>query len=59
MEEESRIIALLWAISTFAGGIFGNYINPDFNKRLFIGALASCSIMFVFLEEIHLYPNDF
>jgi hypothetical protein len=59
MTSESRIIGLLWAVSTFLGGLIGAYINPNFNKRLFIGALLASSILFIFLEEVHLYPNDF
>ena len=57
MVEEAHIIAILWSISTFAGGILGAYINPKFNKKIFIAALAACAIFFVFLEELHLYPN--
>ena len=58
MVSESRIIGLLWAISTFLGGLLGSYLNPTFDKKIFIGALFASSILFIFLEEIHLYPND-
>jgi MFS family permease len=52
------MIALLWAISTFIGGLLGSYFNPKFNKKIFIAALFASSIFFVFLEEVHLYPNE-
>ena len=49
MVSEAHIIALLWSLSTFGGGILGAYLNPHFNKKLFIGALFACAVFFVFL----------
>lgn len=50
MKRESRIIAVLWAISTFFGGIVGSYFNPRFNKTIFIASLLASAILFIFLE---------
>lgn len=58
MMKESRIIAVLWAISTFCGGVLGSYFNPTFNKTIFIACLLASAILFVFLEEVHLYPSE-
>jgi hypothetical protein len=49
MVSESRIIGLLWAISTFLGGLLGSLLNPTFDKKIFIGALFASSILFIFL----------
>lgn len=54
MGKEARIIAILWSVSTFIGGILGAYLNPGFNKIIFIAALLGSSIMFIFMEGIHL-----
>ena len=58
MKHESRIIAVLWAISTFFGGLLGSYFNPKFNKAIFVASLLASAILFIFLEEVHLYPNE-
>ena len=57
MVSEAHIIALLWSSSTFGGGILGIYINKKFKKKYFILSLFISAIFFVFLEEMHLYPN--
>jgi small basic protein len=58
MKRESRIIAVLWAVSTFFGGLLGSYFNPTFNKTIFIASLLASAILFVFLEEVHLHPSE-
>jgi small basic protein len=58
MKRESRIIAVLWAVSTFFGGLLGSYFNPTFNKTIFIASLLASAILFVFLEEVHLQPSE-
>lgn len=58
MVSESRIIAVLWAVSTFIGGLLGSYYNPNFDKKIFAVGLLASAILFCFLESVHLYPNE-
>lgn len=58
MVSEAHIIALLWSASTFGGGILGIYINKKFKKKYFIISLFVAALFFIFLEEMHLYPNE-
>jgi len=58
MVKEAHIIALLWSSSTFIGGVLGIYVNRRLEKKYFVILLFIAAIFFVFLEEMHLYPNE-
>ena len=58
MKKEARIIAILWTVSTFIGGLLGSYFNPHFKKNIFIICLFVSAFLFVFMEEIHIFPNE-
>ena len=45
-------------MSTFLGGIIGSYFNPQFKKKILIICLFASAFLFVFMEEVHLYPNE-
>jgi hypothetical protein len=49
----------MWSASVFIGGIICGFINRDLKKSIFVIQLVAASLIFVFLEELHIKPRDF
>lgn len=53
MKDESRVIAILWALGVFGGSIIGGKINPEYSKFKFMFCMLLSGAMFLTLENLH------
>lgn len=53
MKDESRVIAILWALGVFGGSIIGGKVNPTYSKKKFIVCLVISAAMFLTLGGLH------
>lgn len=53
MKDESRIIAILWALGVFGGSIIGGKVNPEYSKIKFLFCMLLSGIMFLTMENMH------
>jgi len=48
-----KIIAILWTLGVFGGGVIGGKVNRNYSKIKFIIFLAISAAMFLTLEKLH------
>jgi hypothetical protein len=53
MKDESRVIAILWALGVFGGSIIGGKINPEYSKIKFMFCMLLSGAMFLTMENMH------
>lgn len=53
MRDQSRVIAILWAIGVFGGSIIGGKVNPEYSKVKFMVCMFISGGMFLGLENMH------
>lgn len=49
MKDESRVIAILWTVGVFGGGVIGGKVNGEYSKKKFMIFLGISAIMFLTL----------
>lgn len=53
MKDESRIIAILWTLGVFGGGIIGGKVITNYSKKGFIACIMVSGMMFLTLQKLN------